>query len=108
MPHKSLFSAICYSYCPPRIECNVFFFFIMKQLNEYVEPHGTIVILAGKYDITSYLLHLTENPAKYAENPPPFIPDENTKILFQRIHFDFQKENQIFNYVSVDGYELIK
>ena len=80
----------------------------MKQLNEYVEPHGTIVILSGKYDITSYLFHLTENPAKYAENPPPFIPDENTKILFQRIHFDFQKENQIFNYVSVDGYELIK
>ena len=79
-------------------------------LDEKVQvlTNGTVVILAGKYDITSYLLHLTENPEKYAENPPPFIPDENTKILFQRIHFDFQKENQIFNYVSVDGYELIK
>ena len=108
IPHKSENSANYYSYYTTSIEYNVSGYKTMKQLNEYVEPHGTIVILAGKYDITSYLLHLTENPAKYAENPPPFIPDENTKIFFQRIHFDFQKENQIFNYVSVDGYELIK
>lgn len=108
IPDKTEHTANYYSFDSVKGEFNVSGYRTMKQLNEYVEPHDKIVIIGNKYDMTEYLLQLTENSEKYAENPPPFIPDESTKILFQRIHFDFQKENQIFNYVSIDGFELTK